>query len=278
MSVQQPAGVTLTINDLIQKVQSYLQNNSNANETQSNPEMRPSSWLRDALREITQKYTFEELRKTGPLITIGPGLGSQGSTFAYPVSQFLYPGEDYTRSEDPVIFLTPTQFQQATQLAQQYGVPSPVPLLTTNNLVAYGMNYVDMKAIQPLLFIPGGIPFLYTRFGNLFYFGTQPGANYNVYLPYQRKHPFSAKLAQSQVYVPEEWFEVIAIAAAEKGAYKLRWNDQAVALHSMLWGDPDYERSGGETGRPGMVAALTEQPERDKRLSLVELTLGVERY
>jgi hypothetical protein len=278
MTVQQPASVTLTINDLINKVKSYLQNNSNVSESQSNPEMRPSTWLRDALREITQKYTFEELRKPGPLTTIGPQLGWQGSNFAYPIKQFLYPGEDYTKSEDPVIFLTPSQFQQVNQMATQYSVPSPVALMTTDNLVAYGMNYLSMKAIQPLLFIQGGIPFLYTRYGNLFYFGSQPGANYNVYLPYQRKHPFSDDLAQSPVYVPEEWFEVVSVAAAEKGAYKNRWNDQAAALHEMLWGDPDYQRSGGEEGMPGMVAALTEQPIRDKRQSPVHIYPGAERY
>lgn len=278
MTVQQPASVTLTINDLIPKVQSYLQNNLNANEQQTNPEMRPSAWLRDALRELTQKYPFEELRKPGPLQIIGPGLGTLGSNWAYPVSMFLYPGEDMTKSEDPVIFLTPGQLQQANQTAAQYGIAQMAALMTTSNQVGYSMNYLTPKAIQPLLFIQGGVPFLYTRFGNQFWFGSQPGEQFNVYLPYQRRHPFTTDLPYSKVYVPEDWFEVVCIAAAERGAYKLRWNDQGVALHQMLWGDPDYERSGGEEGRPGLVAGLTVQPERDRRFSPVTLTIGQERY
>jgi hypothetical protein len=273
MTVQQPASATLTINDLINKVAAYLQNRQDATESATNPDMRPSACLRDSLREITQKYPFEELRKPGPLATIGPGLGSQGSSWSYSVSMFLYPGEDMTMSEDPVIFLTTAQ-------AQSLGLyPAPTAaLLNTSNLVGYSMNYLTPKAIQPDLFIPGGVPFQYTRYGNQFWFGSQPGQNYNVYLPYQRKHPFSSKLVESKVYVPEEWFEVVAIGAAERLAYKLRWNDQGMSLHTMLWGDPDYEKSGGEEGRPGLIAALTVQPERDRRLSPVVIYPGAQRY
>jgi len=273
MSVQQPASVTITIGGLINKVAAYLQNRQDASESQTNPEMRPSTNLRDSLRELTQKYVFEELRKPGPLATIGPGLGSQGSNWSYPISMFLNAGEDYTKMEDPVIFLTPQQ-------AQQVGL-SPAPplaLLTTSNLVGYSMNYLTPKAIQPDLFIPGGVPFQYTRFGNQFWFGSQPGQNYNVYVPYQQRHPFSSNLVDSKVYVPEDWFEIVSMGAAERLAYKLRWNDQAVSLHQAMWGDPDYEKSGGEEGRPGLIAALTLQPERDRRLSPVMITVGASRY
>jgi hypothetical protein len=270
MSTTVPAGVSLTIAELTNKVKSDLQDRSDVSETQPNPEMRPSAWIRDALREITANYPFEELRVIGPLATIGPGLGYQGSNYMYPVSLFLNSGDDVTLMEDPVIFLTTAQ-------AVSVGLVATVG--TTSNVSAYGMDYLSPKAIQTLLFQPGGVPFKYTRFGNQFWFGSQPGQNYNVYLPYQVRHPFdSENLPSSIVRVPQDWFDIISLAAAERGALKLRWNDQATFIHQILYGDPKYQQSGGEEGRPGLIAAKIFQPERDKRLSPVQIMPGASRY
>lgn len=272
MSVPQPAGTTLTIKGLINKVQAYLQGNQNAVETQTNPEMRPTAWIRDSLREITANYDFEELRVIGPLVTIGPGLGYQGSNYMYPVTSFLQAGTDMTIMQDPVIFLTPAQGAAG-------GLNAVAQVATTSNLVGYSMDYLTPKAIQPLLFIPGGIPFKYTRYGNMFWFGSQPGSNFNVYLPYQVRHPFSDTLVETIVKVPEDWFDIIAIAAAERGAAgPLRWYDHATFLHQLLYGDPEYQDSGGERGRPGLIAARILQPERDRRLSPVMILPGAQRY
>lgn len=269
MSVEQPAGATLTIASLTSKVMAALQNRSDVSELQTNPEMRPSAWIRDALREITANYPFPELQKPGPVFTIGPGLGYLGSSWQYPVSKFLAPGDDMTISEDPVIFLTPAQASQGglTRIAA-----------TTSNLVGYSMDYLTPKAIQSLLFIPGGIPFKYSRYGNMFWFGSQPGQNYGVYLPYQVRHQFDSNLPQTVIKVPADWFDIVAFSAAERGALYLRWNDQATFIHNILYGDPKYQQSGGEEGRPGLIAARILQPERDRRLSPVMLTIGSARY
>jgi len=146
------------------------------------------------------------------------------------------------------------------------------------NLVGYSMDYLTPKAIQPILFVGGGIPFRYTRFGNMFWFGTQPGQNFNVYVPYQVRHQFSPTLPESIIKVPADWYDIIAFAAAERGALYLRWNDQATFIHNLLYGDPEYQESGGEKGRPGLIAARILQPERDRRLSPVMLTIGSARY
>lgn len=262
-----PAATNITVNTLINKVAAALQNRSDVSESQTNPEMRPSAWIRDALREITANWPFEELRVTGPQVTIGPGLGYQGSNYMYPVSSFMNKGDDMTLMEDPVIFLTPGQ-------AASVGV-----IATTSNLVAYSMDYLTPKAIQPLLFIPGGVPFKYTRYGNMFWFGSQPGQPYTVYLPYQVRHPFDeSNLTSSPVRVPPDWFDIVAFAAAERGAVMLRWNDQATFLHNLLYGDPKFQMSGGEEGRPGLIAARILQPERDKRMSPVQVMIGAQRY
>jgi hypothetical protein len=267
MTLAAPSAATLTINGLINKVQADLQNRPDVSETQANPEMRPSAWIRDALREITANWPFTELQKPGPLVTIGPGLGYQGSNYMYPVSMFLAPGDDVTIQEDPVIFLTP---QQAASVGF-------VGTAQTNS-VAYSMDYLTPKAIQSMLFIPGGIPFKYTRYGNMFWFGTQPGSPFNVYLPYQVRHPFNPELPTTPIRVPQEWFDIVAYAAAERGAVVLRWNDQASYIHQLLYGDPASQMKDGSLARPGLISARIFQPERDRRLSTVQISPMVARY
>jgi hypothetical protein len=267
MTLAQPGSATLTINDLINKVKAELQNRADVSETQANPEMRPSAWIRDTLRELTANYPFTELQKPGPLVTIGPGLGYQGSNYMYPVSMFLFSGDDVTLMEDPAIFLNP---QQAASVGKFVG--------TSTGTVAYAMDFLTVKAIQPMLFIPGGIPFKYTRYGNMFWFGTQPGSNFSVYLPYQVRHSFNPDLVTTPVKVPQEWEDIVAYAAAERGAVKLRWNDQANFLHNILYGDPASQMKDGTLGRPGLISARIFQPERDRRLSTVQITPMVQRY
>jgi hypothetical protein len=260
-----PGASTITVGGLINKVASDLQNRQDVNENNSNPEMRPSAWIRDALREITESQPFEELRQPNPPnVTIGPGLGFGGSSYKYKVSAFLNSGDDVTLMEDPVIFLNTT-------------MSGPAP--NTLNAVAYPMDYLTPKAIAPLLNIPGGIPFRYTRFGDQFWFGTQPGQNFIVYLPYQLRHPFNDdSLLDSPVYVPNSWFDIISMAAAERGAIKLRWNDQATFLHQTLYGDPASQMKDGTLARPGLIAARVLQMERDRRLSTIQVTPVVARY
>lgn len=270
-----PATTAVTIQSLINKTKAYLQNRSDVSESQSNEEMRPSRWIRDALRELTATpdIPFEELRVVGPLVTIGPGLGWQGSNYAYPVSQFLNSGDDMVFSEDPVIYLTPAQAITAGLTPQTVNVTGQGAAIS-----AYPMNYLTPKAIQTLLFVPGGVPFRYTRFGAQFWFGTQPGQPYNVYLPYQRRHPFSPDLVTTPVMLPPDWFDILSIAAAERGAVVLRWNDQGTYLHNLLYGDPkSMNPNTGQYGRPGLIAAKIAQMEKDRRVSEVQVLPGVER-
>lgn len=262
-----PATATLTISGLINKVKSDLQNRSDVSEAAANPEMRPSAWIRDALRELSANYPFEELKVVGPMATIGPGLGYQGSNFSYPLSMFLNQGDDVTLMDDFVIFLTSTSAIQTGTIFQ------------TTNQVGYPMDRLDMKAIQSLLFISGGVPFKYCRHGSLVYFGTQPGQPYNVYLPYQVRHQFNPDIVSTPIRLPQDWFDILSLAAAERGALKLRWNDQSNFIHTTLYGDPKSMIPGtGEMARPGLIAAKLFQEERDRMHSPIQVLPGAQRY
>jgi hypothetical protein len=256
--VNTPGGTTITINDLIPGVQAALQNRADVSESQPNPAMRPSKWLKDSIKEITESYQFEELRVVGPPVNLSVPVGGTATSVplgpyplsTYPISQFLRPGDDYTLLEDPVIFID---------------FPS--------NQIGYPMNYMTPKAIQPLLNIPGGVPFIYSRFGSNFWFGVAAGQTFTVFLPYQRRHPFvDSNLTSSPVYLPASWHDILEFAAAERGAVVNRWNDQATFLHNLLYGDPRGK------GNVGLIAERILQQERDMQKSTRQLVPMIQRY
>ena len=192
MSSTLPAQNPFLINDLVPGVIEALTGKTNITPQQC------AVWIKKTLLNLTESYPFEELRVLGPLVTIGPGLGMGGSNFMYPISMFLNPGDDYTLSENPVIFFTPTRASNVTS----------VGLIGTgqfqNGQVAYAMPYMTMKAIQSLLFISGGIPSRWSHYGPNFFFGTQPATNYQMYLPYQIRYPFNeTNLLQTHLYIPD---------------------------------------------------------------------------
>lgn len=250
-----------TINDLVDGVQEALQYKSTAT-----PQLC-AKWLRKAILNITENYHFTELEVSGPLVTVGPMLGFNGSNYQYLISTFLNEGDDYTLSEDPVIFLTPTQ-------ALSVGlINAGAATNTTTATIGYPMDYMSPKAIQPILFVPGGVPFRYTRYGNQFWFGPQPGQNYQVYFPYQRRHPFNeGDMLSSPLYFPTSWEQVMEYAAAILGAHASRWSDMIPILKSVLYGDPKNQQE------PGLLKALQPQVKRDASKSTRQLVPVVSRY
>lgn len=242
------------IGDLYQGIINKLQGR-----TDITPQLA-ANWCRRALLDITESMIFEELRRVGPIVTIGPGLGVNGSNFMYAISAYLNPGDDYTLMEDPVIFLTSTTGQSFATASQ------------ATNAVSYAMDYMTPKAIQPLISIGGGIPFKYTRYGQTFWFGTQPGQPYQTYLPYAVRHPFTSNLVDSPLFIPTSWEEIVEYSAAMRGAEERRWPDMVKDLKFVLYGDPKNPME------PGILKARKMQIERDQNKSTRQLVPFVQRY
>jgi len=250
-----------TLNDLVAGVQEALQYKTNI--TPQNCAV----WLRKAILNITESYPFEELRQPGPLVTIGPSLWFNTSNYMYPISMFLNQGDDYTLMEDPVIFLTNTDATTAGL------INAGMTNVDSTAVVGYPMDYMTPKAIQPLLFIPGGVPFKYTRYGGMFWFGSQPGQNYQIYLPYQRRHPFvEGDMLSSLLYFPTSWEMVMEYSAAILGAHANRWPDMVQQLKLILYGDPK------NPFEPGLIKSLQPQIQRDQNKSTRQLIPVVGRY
>lgn len=243
-----PGGTNRTIGDLVPGVIEALQQRTDATS------LAPK-YIRKALIELTESTSFEELRRTGPQVTLTTGQA------IYPVSQFLNSGEDYNFPEVMTIFVD-------------------VP----NNTVVDVVEYKNPQAIERMIAsATQGLPSRFTRYGPNFHFGPTPNTGYTVYLRYQVKHPFPADFSETalkgqQIFIPDSWEEIVEYSAALRIAIVKRWNDQAKTLHDLLFGDPEFVASDGKRGRPGLIAARQLQTERDAKFNSRQLGIMVGRY
>lgn len=241
-----PAGSSKTIGDLVEDVVEALQNRADV------ASIAPK-YLRKALIELTESYPFEELRVTGPNVSL-----TAGQTI-YPVSFFLNPGDDYSMPEAFAVYID-----------------------YPNDMVSNTLNYKTPRAIEDMISpATQGIPAWFTRFGANFHLGPTPISPFTSYLRYQRKHPFpddEAAISGQPLYIPNSWEDIAVYAAAERIAIVKRWNDQQQTLHQLLYGDPEFQMSEGKRGRPGLVAARVFQIERDQRNNSRQLSIRVGRY
>lgn len=241
-----PASSTKTIGDLQAEVIDALQQRTDV------ASLVPR-YLKRAIEEITESNPFEELRRTGPLFALTV------SQAIYPVSSFVNPDDDYSSPESFVLYLDPP-----------------------TNSVEFGLKYKTPKAIE-LMMAPTttGIPAFWSRFGANFHFGPVPNAAYTTFLRYQVKHPFpqdEASLSGQRLYIPSTWEEIAIYSAAERIAVVKRWNDQKQVLHDILYGDPEFQTSGGKMGRPGIIAARLFQVERDQKFDTRSLGIVQAHY
>lgn len=249
-----PAQVTRTLNDLIPGVTDALQGRTDITTALA------TRHLRKALLEITESYPFEELRVTGPTVALTTGVAS------YPVSLFINPGDDVTLHNPPVIF-----------------VDFPTNTVTTS------MVYRTLPALEPMI-APAtqGIPSRWSRHGSNFLFGPVANNPYSVYLRYQLRHPFplptgnatidATQLQYALAYIPPSWEDIVEYVAAMRVAIAKRWTDQVKFLHELLYGDPEFQISGGKRGRPGLIAARLFQQERDEMYGTRQLQVVMPRY
>ena len=241
-----PATNSNQIADLFPGILEALQNRTDITPAQM------TVWARKTILEMTEKWQFEELHVQGPTINLTPNIPQ-----VVPIASMLNPNDDYTWLDDPVIFLDPPA-----------------------NTIAYPMNFMEVKAIQTLLYVPGSIPFKYTVQGPNFLLGGVPQQTYQVYLPYYRRHPFieGPNQQNSPLFFPHSWMDLVEYAAAERGAIAKRWPDMSTYLHQLIYGDPDYETSDGLRGRPGLLAARMLTLERVQSKSTRAMQPQVARY
>lgn len=236
----------MTVGDLVPEVRNILQGRTDIDD------IAPLA-IKRAVQELTVSFTFEELRQVGPTVNLTMGQS------VYPVSMFLNSGDDYSSPESFVIY-----------------VDYP------NNTVLGNIDYRTPRGLE-LMTSPAtmGVPSRFTRFGMNFSLGPTPDDNYAVYLKYQRKHPFPRDLSSlngASLFIPTDWEEIVAYAAALRIARAKRWTDQVKEIHDELYGDPEAIQTQGKFGRPGLLSARLSQQERDQRFNTRQLSIVVPRY
>src|SRR6267142_436699 len=229
-----PASSTKTIADLVPYVIDALQGRTDVSTI-------APKYIKRAIQEVCESNPFEELKLTGPLVTLTTKVAS------YPVSFFMADsGDDYVQIPSFAIYVNP-----------------PANSVTTT------MNYKTMMALETSL-SPAtiGLPSRWTRHGSQIFIGPNPDKAYSVFMRYQRRHNFpsdESQLGGTAISIPDTWEEIVAYAAAERIAIVKRWNDQATFLHDILYGDPESRTTQGKAGRPGLIQARMLQIERDQQ-------------
>jgi hypothetical protein len=210
-------------------------------------------YVRRAIQEITASNPFEELRVTGPQVTLTTGVST------YLASMFVNNGDDFT-------------------LLETFSIYVDYP----NNQTVDELRYKTPKAISQMTApVTTGTPGWFTRFGVNIQVGPTPDNPYTVWVKYQLRHPFPEDvnaLPGAALYIPADWEDIIVYSAAERICVVKRWNEQAKYLHELLYGDPESMTPGGKMGRPGLIAAKLMQVERDQMFNNRSLSVVVPRY
>src|SRR6266851_6307204 len=141
-----PGGQYRLINDLIPEVVNALQGRSDI------AALVPL-YMKRTLQEITDNYPFEELRTTGPLVSLTANLST------YPASVFLNTSDDYTIHSSFALY-----------------VDFP------RNTVISSVTYKTPAAIEVMI-APAtkGIPSKWTRYGPNIFLGPTPDKPYQVF-------------------------------------------------------------------------------------------------
>jgi hypothetical protein len=186
------------------------------------------SWIHNAITDLTPNFPFEEL-----VVANAPVVNFVVGQNQYPINFFL-------AENGPPFTMVRSFFR--------YFVTS----LTTSNTGITGSALKNRvtAVVMPMSVIPG-LPIYWCQNGQWILFGFNPDQAYCVQMVYQREHPFNlANLPTNTIYMPPDWKEVLAYAAAIKGCEYLGMNEVGMSYYKMLHGDPK---------KPGNIGLLAEK-------------------
>jgi hypothetical protein len=223
-------------------------------------------WIYDAVLEISRDFRFQDLERTGPIIQFQQG------TVSYSADSLIT-----TEDQGHVVNLEPS-------FVRFFNPYYPVAGGSYTNSSST-LKWKTIDALE-LMFNTPGIPTYYSRYQNKFWVAPNPDTTYYAYLRYQVEHPFVPLVApvQYQPYdpatpflLPNEWKVITEYWAGIKGASVLRQLDYAQNYHTILFGDPEFQRSSGGKGQPGLIARRISQMEGDSTSMMRSIRVAVSR-
>jgi hypothetical protein len=218
--------------------------------------------IADAITEITDNYPFEELRESGPVVQFTPGVNSYNSTFFIQPATGGNPQHVFNKVISWFFYLQP-----------------PVNLATNPNIgfanPGYSLRFRDVEDLEVLLNTIS-LPQFWTQIGTTdavgnaqLIVGATPQQSFFTYMRYQFKQTFTSPvaLASDPILVDILWKDIFQYAAAERIALQLRMQDVADRYHTKIFGDPEFERSSGGKGQPGLIARRISQTQKNQSRS-----------
>ena len=198
-------------------------------------------WLQDAILELSRSYRFQYLEKTGPTFTLTPG------TYTYPINTWLLTGDAGKQTN-----LIPS----ITRFFALSVVPGQTNPCST-------LLWKTVDALE-LMFNTPGVPTYFTRYSGQILIAPNPVTALPVYMRYQIEHPFSDPPVAADLFqLDNEWKMIAEYFGAYIGATNLRMMDYASQYHQVLFGDPEFQRSSGGRGMPGLIFRRITQMEGD---------------
>lgn len=227
-------------------------------------------YIMKAVLDLTQSYEFEELRKFGPIVNFVQGQSvypkeGNGCIFIYPddvkitfiVSWFCYFSTDLTS-----VSAGGNTFTQNSS--------------TSNVNTGLEMKSRAVRVVQPMSVIPGQ-PTCYVIVANSIMVGFNPSTNFVTQMLYQRQHPKPragssvAVQNQQEIYMPDDWQDIIEYAAAEKACDNVGMNDVGIMYHQKIYGNPQRKY-------PGLIAERQSQQQRNVAFNERQFRPTVRRY
>lgn len=218
-----------------------------------------------ALVELTENIEIEELKTTGPL-----------ANFVTNIAEYPIQGYDPLGIQgNPFINAVDHKFTFVDNWFIYYdtsGVITPGISMGTN------LNKRDLRVVEPMSNILG-LPSVFVQHGDKknkgkILVGQMPDNPYATQMRYQRQHPFIMPFGQvlqaagdsvacntlgkSEVYMPDDWSDIITYVAAEKACDDIGLNEIGAQYHQKIFGYKD--KKGNDM--PGMIFVKQTQQER----------------
>lgn len=230
-------------------------------------------YLAVAILDITQNFEFEDLKTTGPL------------------TNFVVNQAEYSVRNNP--FINPNDYK-LTFINGWFVYFDPSGTITVGQSTGKEIDKRDLRVVEPMSKIPG-IPSFYTIQGStksngVIIVGMMPDNPYACQMRYQRQHPFNIpfdslllaqddpdlanKLAQSPIFMPDDWTDILVYYTAEKIADDIGMNDIGMQYHQKLFGYKD--KKGNET--PGLITVKQSEEQRNAMFNSRTLRPIVRRY
>jgi len=207
------------------------------------------TYAQKGILELTENYKFQGLQTTGP-------------TVQFTAYQANYNPQVFMKAADAAQNNVVNKINSFFMYLNSTSPPT-VGLNSTNS--GYNLVFRTIDNLEVLINIPG-VPIYWTRFNDQIWVASTPDSNYYVYARYQREHPFSTPVAADTdvIYMPNSWQDILEYQCAMRAAQELNLSTKVSEFNTRLYGDKQFQQSGGIEGSPGLIFQRTSQENRDQ--------------